>query len=252
MSDAFNSGSWNPYSYVSNSPLSSIDPTGFAQCDRPSGTCGGGGGPNPFDGEGGSDSGRYTHDTGGGDSDLGGPGVHGKPYAPWSDPKPAVCYVYDCSSRSSSQGDYNLQTASFYRNEQRRSDNLGNFADGFDDRPRYSNAVIVGGPAIGGLWSDDPIGDARNTLSILWDVLTAPPPTQTMCAGSRCWEEPTYGGTPPFGPGTLRTGAQLLRKAPLHHICTNENCVSFLRGGPWTPRFEKLFKSAGMKLQDGL
>ncbi|WP_434348985.1 AHH domain-containing protein [Myxococcus virescens] len=35
-----------------------------------------------------------------------------------------------------------------------------------------------------------------------------------------------------------------------HHIATNKNDVSALRGGPWTPRFRRLFARAGMELKD--
>ncbi|MCK8501489.1 AHH domain-containing protein [Myxococcus fulvus] len=35
-----------------------------------------------------------------------------------------------------------------------------------------------------------------------------------------------------------------------HHLATNKNSKSAARGGPWTPRFERLFKRAGMKLKD--
>jgi hypothetical protein len=34
----------------------------------------------------------------------------------------------------------------------------------------------------------------------------------------------------------------------VHHLATDKNQVSAKRGGPWTPRFEALFKRAGMKL----
>ncbi|AXW34107.1 hemagglutinin repeat-containing protein [Ralstonia pseudosolanacearum] len=36
----------------------------------------------------------------------------------------------------------------------------------------------------------------------------------------------------------------------LHHICTDKNCVSTNNGGPWTPKFAKLFDGADMSLQD--
>ncbi|ATB36382.1 putative lipoprotein [Cystobacter fuscus] len=35
-----------------------------------------------------------------------------------------------------------------------------------------------------------------------------------------------------------------------HHLATNKNDESHVRGGPWTPRFEKLFARAGMGLDD--
>src|SRR3712207_7872183 len=33
-----------------------------------------------------------------------------------------------------------------------------------------------------------------------------------------------------------------------HHLATNKNSVSTARGGPWTPRFRRIFKKAGMEL----
>jgi hypothetical protein len=36
----------------------------------------------------------------------------------------------------------------------------------------------------------------------------------------------------------------------VHHICTDKNTVSDATGGPWTPRFERIFDRAGMKLSD--
>ncbi|MCY1080713.1 AHH domain-containing protein [Archangium sp. miwbw1] len=35
-----------------------------------------------------------------------------------------------------------------------------------------------------------------------------------------------------------------------HHLCTNKNDTSEITGGPWTPRFEKIFETAGMSLDD--
>lgn len=39
-------------------------------------------------------------------------------------------------------------------------------------------------------------------------------------------------------------------KAEWHHIATVENGKSTARGGPWTPRFQKLFKSVDMSMED--
>ncbi|HEY4481343.1 MAG TPA: AHH domain-containing protein, partial [Candidatus Brocadiaceae bacterium] len=36
-----------------------------------------------------------------------------------------------------------------------------------------------------------------------------------------------------------------------HHIATNKNSISNARGGPWTPRFEKFFKNAGLDINKG-
>ncbi|MFP2904159.1 AHH domain-containing protein [Pyxidicoccus sp. 3LFB2] len=40
------------------------------------------------------------------------------------------------------------------------------------------------------------------------------------------------------------------RSAREHHMATDKNSVSTARGGPWTPRFRKIFKKAGMELKD--
>ena len=45
-------------------------------------------------------------------------------------------------------------------------------------------------------------------------------------------------------------GANGSGKAQIHHIATNKNEKSTQRGGPWTPRFKRLFARAGMKLED--
>nr|BDT31444.1 hypothetical protein MFMH1_11130 [Myxococcus sp. MH1] len=37
---------------------------------------------------------------------------------------------------------------------------------------------------------------------------------------------------------------------PVHHICTNKNPNSSVTGGPWTPECERIFKRAGMSLED--
>jgi RHS repeat-associated protein len=211
VSDAFSSGSWNPYSYVGNSPLSSIDPTGFGGCDVNSGICWNGGRSyrDPFDGEGGSGSGQYTHDSGNagnGRSDLGGPGVHGESFAPWNDPKPpgwTPTYYYG-PDLSTVDFSYDHNAGQPYTNQRRHSDNLGNFAGGFGDRPRYANAVIVGGPEIG----------FNRITQFLWDQLTEASPTFSLCEGDDCYEEPSYGGMPPFGPAGVGVGAQFWRTAP--------------------------------------
>ncbi|GEL68469.1 AHH domain-containing protein [Myxococcus virescens] len=37
---------------------------------------------------------------------------------------------------------------------------------------------------------------------------------------------------------------------PVHHICTNKSPISDATGGPWTPECERIFKKAGMTLED--
>jgi hypothetical protein len=63
---------------------------------------------------------------------------------------------------------------------------------------------------------------------------------------------PQQGSVQPSTPGS-----KSVRVVPIpaarwfwHHIATNKNSASTLRGGPWTPRFKALFARAGMKLND--
>jgi hypothetical protein len=61
-------------------------------------------------------------------------------------------------------------------------------------------------------------------------------------------------------PGVVQPGAsppKQVRVVPIpsargfwHHIATNKNSLSTLRGGPWTPLFKRIFAKAGMKLND--
>jgi RHS repeat-associated protein len=58
------------------------------------------------------------------------------------------------------------------------------------------------------------------------------------------------------GPGDVAAktlkGVKILRKTPVHHICTNKNCISAVTGGPWTPKFKEIFEKAGIKLNDAI
>jgi len=45
---------------------------------------------------------------------------------------------------------------------------------------------------------------------------------------------------------------QLKDNGPVHHICTNKNCLSVARGGPWTPKFEKYFDGAGLNINSAV
>jgi hypothetical protein len=62
-----------------------------------------------------------------------------------------------------------------------------------------------------------------------------------------------------LAPGAVAMAAQEVSGAaaagvvalgPEHHIATNKNSESDVRGGPWTPRFEEIFDRAGMSLED--
>ena len=35
---------------------------------------------------------------------------------------------------------------------------------------------------------------------------------------------------------------------PIHHVCTNKNCVGTANGGPWTPRFQSFFDGADLNI----
>jgi hypothetical protein len=55
-----------------------------------------------------------------------------------------------------------------------------------------------------------------------------------------------------IGPGAvaMAAGGGSGGRVQKHHIATIANKKSSLRGGPWTPRLEKLFARAGMRLED--
>lgn len=50
--------------------------------------------------------------------------------------------------------------------------------------------------------------------------------------------------------GTLAGGSPRKDEVETHHIATTENSKSSLRGGPWTPRFQRIFDKAGMSMDD--
>jgi len=45
-----------------------------------------------------------------------------------------------------------------------------------------------------------------------------------------------------------KTGASV----PIHHVCTDKNCISTANGGPWTPRFKRFFDGAGLDIRTSL
>ncbi len=55
-----------------------------------------------------------------------------------------------------------------------------------------------------------------------------------------------------LAPGAVAMAARGARadRTEKHHIGTISNKKSTLRGGPWTPRLERLFARAGMRLTD--
>jgi len=55
---------------------------------------------------------------------------------------------------------------------------------------------------------------------------------------------------PPFAVAMTAKGARPGEWIHDHHIATIANDKSTLRGGPWTPRFRKLFAKAGMSMKD--
>lgn len=54
------------------------------------------------------------------------------------------------------------------------------------------------------------------------------------------------------GAEAAKIADEVAKKAPIHHICTNKNCISSATGGPWTPRFEQIFRNAGLNLEDAI
>jgi hypothetical protein len=53
-----------------------------------------------------------------------------------------------------------------------------------------------------------------------------------------------------LAPGAVAMAVQGGGRADEHHIATKANDISSLRGGPWSPRFRRLFDRAGMTLED--
>jgi len=49
---------------------------------------------------------------------------------------------------------------------------------------------------------------------------------------------------------TLPTSQRLDGTGPIHHLATNKNFKSSVRGGPWSPRFKEMFDKAGVDLDD--
>jgi hypothetical protein len=60
------------------------------------------------------------------------------------------------------------------------------------------------------------------------------------------------GFTIALAPNAVAMAARGMRggRSEDHHLATNKNSVSTARGGPWTPKFEKIFRKAGMELED--
>jgi hypothetical protein len=48
----------------------------------------------------------------------------------------------------------------------------------------------------------------------------------------------------------MATRGMLGGRAEEHHLATDKNSASTARSGPWTPRFKRIFKKAGMELED--
>ncbi|MHA7627984.1 AHH domain-containing protein [Corallococcus sp. M7] len=53
-----------------------------------------------------------------------------------------------------------------------------------------------------------------------------------------------------LAPGAVATGGPVEVKGPKHHIASDKFSTSTANGGPWTPRYEKIFRRAGMSLDD--
>ncbi|MFP2898718.1 AHH domain-containing protein [Corallococcus sp. 4LFB] len=53
-----------------------------------------------------------------------------------------------------------------------------------------------------------------------------------------------------LAPGAVATGGPVDVKGPKHHIASDKFSTSTANGGPWTPRYEKIFRRAGMSLDD--
>ncbi|NPD22645.1 AHH domain-containing protein [Corallococcus exiguus] len=53
-----------------------------------------------------------------------------------------------------------------------------------------------------------------------------------------------------LAPGVVATGGPVDVPGPKHHIASDKFSTSTANGGPWTPRYQKIFRRAGMSLDD--
>ncbi|WP_375743147.1 AHH domain-containing protein [Corallococcus interemptor] len=53
-----------------------------------------------------------------------------------------------------------------------------------------------------------------------------------------------------LAPGAVATGGPVEVKGPKHHIASDKFSTSTANGGPWTPRYQRIFDKAGMSLND--
>ncbi|RKH06950.1 AHH domain-containing protein [Corallococcus carmarthensis] len=53
-----------------------------------------------------------------------------------------------------------------------------------------------------------------------------------------------------LAPGAVATGGPVEVVGPRHHIASDKFSTSTANGGPWTPRYQKIFRRAGMSLDD--
>ena len=99
-----------------------------------------------------------------------------------------------------------------------------------------------------------------------WAMANAPwlvPAAGATAEAAAMWSSGAFSPTTSVPSAVAKAGAMAnaarsaaaescLVRAPVHHICTNKNCISAASGGPWTPRFEAIFENAGMNLDDAL
>ncbi|RYZ13549.1 MAG: hypothetical protein EOO70_08480, partial [Myxococcaceae bacterium] len=53
-----------------------------------------------------------------------------------------------------------------------------------------------------------------------------------------------------LAPGAVATGGPVEVPGPKHHIASDKFSTSTANGGPWTPRYQRIFDKAGMSLND--
>ena len=209
----FNSQSFNRYSYVINNPLSRVDPSGFCPADL-NVPCT----SNPGPGIGILDRISSPGHDEGGDIALENALADAANRNPWLAPYASVALGYGPNTVQSS------------------TDNPTETPADPGIPPRGGHTSSNGGADTGfawGYWLNRGL-EAGGWALVGIDVLNSfisPTPDVGIIGAS------------------MITGARGAR-APLHHLMTNKNWVSTLRGGPWSPRFADLAKKAGMTLDD--
>ncbi|MBK8254929.1 MAG: AHH domain-containing protein [Polyangiaceae bacterium] len=97
----------------------------------------------------------------------------------------------------------------------------------------YTTAMSLGGEIFGGAATVTGVGATVGVPAIAVSTVGVVGGAGNILAGINAWMSAPKGGD-----------------GQVHHVMTNKNNVSSSNGGPWTPRFERMARKAGMTLED--